>query len=212
MPGNADFARSELVRRNVKSWLMEPWGGRVVRGALDREPVFGDEPGLNSGSSDGVQGHAPDSQQAGANDDIRTPSVLTAGTARGFLTGGNLSLLAAGVGAAEHDQPGAGRPEIVLLEDVTEDPYRLDNLLLQLERSGWFDRAAGIVLGSWDKCGEPREIITVLRGYFADRSIPVVAGLGLGHDPESPSVGLGVPVELRAPFGGQPELEVLTNL
>lgn len=206
MPGNAVFADSARIRADVRAWMLEPWGGRTITGALDLAGASAAEPTL-----------APEASQASASaagarpeTDLRAPTVLAPGTARGVLTGGNLSLIAASLGAPEDSRPGAdGTPAIAVLEDVDEDPQRLDNLLLQLERSGWFESLAGIVLGSWQDCGDPAAIEGLLREYFAERAIPVVAGLGLGHDPEAPAVGLGVPVELRAPAGGAPALEVL---
>ena len=41
----------------------------------------------------------------------------------------------------------AAAESIAVLEDVGEETYRLDRLLTQLLRSGWFDRVRGIVVG-----------------------------------------------------------------
>ena len=68
--------------------------------------------------------------------------VLVPGEAEGVLVGGNLAVLAAGVGAP------AAMPaweSIAFLEDIGEDPYRIDRLLTQLRRSGWLDRVRGVV-------------------------------------------------------------------
>ncbi len=191
MPGNAVFADSALIRADVRSWMMEPWAGRTVRGALD------------------VAATAHSQQPA----QLREPTVLVAGKTRGILTGGNLSLLAASIGAPESRPPGSsGTAEILVLEDVDESPRRVDNLLLQLQRAGWFASAAAIVLGSWEDCGENDEIAALLREYFAGLHIPVVAGAGIGHDPHAPAVGMGIPAELSAPAGGTPELRILKEL
>ena len=71
---------------------------------------------------------------------------------RGVTIGGCLSLLAADVGAPTARPSAAGG--IVVLEDVEEDNYRLDRMLTQLLRAGWFDDVAGIALGSWVDCGD----------------------------------------------------------
>lgn len=57
--------------------------------------------------------------------------VMVPGTAEGVLVGGNLSLVAAAVGAPEWRLPVG---EIGILEEVHETPYRLDLLLLELKR------------------------------------------------------------------------------
>ncbi len=43
-----------------------------------------------------------------------------------------------------------------MLEDIAEPAYRIDSMLTQLLRTGWFDGVAGIVLGSWTDCGPAR--------------------------------------------------------
>ena len=68
------------------------------------------------------------------------------GAARGRLTGGNLSVLAALMGTPfEIDT--AGR--ILFLEDVGEQPYRVDRYLSQLRLAGKLQAAAGVLLGSF---------------------------------------------------------------
>ena len=78
-------------------------------------------------------------------------SCVVSGRASGVTVGGTLALLASTIGTAE-SRPASGG--IVVLEDITEPAYRLDNLLTQLLRSGWFDGARGIALGTWVDCGD----------------------------------------------------------
>lgn len=127
---------------------------------------------------------------------------LVVGEHCGTVYGGNLSLLAAGIGAPEF-QPGAPKePGILILEDVDEDVYRLDNLLLQLKRAGWLERAGAAVLGSWEECGEETARRDLLKEYFADAGIPVVWEAELGHHPHAGSVPMGVRASLKAPPDG----------
>ena len=81
-----------------------------------------------------------------------------AGRATGITHGGTLALLANTIGTRE-SRPAAGA--IVVLEDVAEPAFRLDSMLTQLLRTGWFDGVAGIVLGSWTDCG-PGAVETVV--------------------------------------------------
>ncbi|OLT48925.1 LD-carboxypeptidase [Saccharomonospora sp. CUA-673] len=122
---------------------------------------------------------------------------LVEGRASGPTVGGNLCLLAACAGTPEQ-QCAAGA--VALLEDVGEDLYRLDRLLTQLLRSGWFDGVAGIALGSWTACGDPaagtvEELIVERLGPLG---VPMVWDLGFGHHRGALTVPLGVPAVLDA--------------
>lgn len=112
--------------------------------------------------------------------------ALVAGSARGTTTGGNLSLLAAGVGTPE-DRGAEGR--IVLLEDVGEAVYRVDRMLTQLLRAGWFDGVAGIVLGSWTDCGDVRPVVLDRLGPLG---VPILWGVSFGHHVGATTLPLGV--------------------
>jgi muramoyltetrapeptide carboxypeptidase len=118
------------------------------------------------------------------------------GRARGVLLGGTLSLLTMAIGTAE-SRPANGA--IVVLEDVGEVGFRLDNRLTQLLRTGWFDGVQGIVLGSWTDCGPDGEETVVAR--LTELGVPMVAGLPIGHGPSALTVPLGVEAELDADAG-----------
>ncbi|WP_406632256.1 LD-carboxypeptidase [Amycolatopsis sp. WGS_07] len=128
----------------------------------------------------------------------REPDVLVPGRALGVLVGGNLTLLASGVGTAEQ---GSARGGVVLLEDVTESPYRIDRMVTQLLRSGWFDGVRGIVLGSWAACGDQAEIRELMAERLSPLGVPVLSGFGFGHVPGSPTLPLGVSASLDTELG-----------
>ncbi|TQM12017.1 S66 peptidase family protein [Pseudonocardia kunmingensis] len=122
--------------------------------------------------------------------------ALVGGRARGVTVGGTLSLLVSGLGV-----PGAPRPPdgaIALLEDVTEAPYRIDHFLTHLLRAGWFDRVAGIALGSWQDCGPPDQVRDVVLDRLAGLGVPLVEEMGFGHCRGQLTVPLGAEVELDA--------------
>jgi muramoyltetrapeptide carboxypeptidase len=118
------------------------------------------------------------------------------GQARGVLVGGTLALLANTVGTPEH-RPARGG--LAVLEDVAEPAYRIDSMLTQLLRTGWFDGVAGIVLGSWRDCGPAAHETLVER--LAPLGVPLVSGLPFGHDVPQLTVPLGVEAELDADAG-----------
>ncbi len=123
--------------------------------------------------------------------------TLVPGTARGTLTGGNLSLLAMTTGAGGKPKP-SNNGRIGLLEDITEDVYKLDGLLTTLLRSGWFDGISGLALGSWKDCGELAEVKALATELLTPLGIPLVWELGFGHGPAAQSIPLGVPAVLIA--------------
>ncbi|MFI0408487.1 LD-carboxypeptidase [Actinomadura sp. 3N508] len=120
--------------------------------------------------------------------------ALRPGRAEGPLTGGTLSLLTALLGTPYAPPPAAGR--IVFLEDVTEAPYRVDRMLVQLLQAGWFDGAAGIALGSWRDCGDPAELDSVFAARLGPLGVPVLAGVAAGHGPRQRTLELGAPALL----------------
>jgi muramoyltetrapeptide carboxypeptidase len=125
-------------------------------------------------------------------------TTFVAGLADGVLAGGNLSLIVAGLGAR-----GAPLPDgaIVLLEDVGESIYRLDRLITQLLRAGWFTGVSGIALGSWVGCGELPEVSDVLADLLGSLGIPTVWELGFGHCAGQLTIPLGVRASLNADDG-----------
>ncbi|MFF5563732.1 LD-carboxypeptidase [Streptomyces sp. NPDC012623] len=139
---------------------------------------------------------APESVRTLAPDTART---LIPGRAAGVTLGGCVSLLAAELGTP-HARPSAAGG-LLLIEDIGEEPYRLDRILTQLLRSGWLDGVAGIALGSWARCGPYEQVRAVLLDRLGPLGVPVVEELGFGHADTALTVPLGVPGVLEAPPG-----------
>ncbi|HSK27288.1 MAG TPA: LD-carboxypeptidase [Jiangellales bacterium] len=123
---------------------------------------------------------------------------LAGGTAVGPLVGGTLSLLSAMAGTREC-VPAAGA--VAVLEDLGEAPYRVERMLTHLRRSGWFDGVRGVAAGDWTACGDPGELLAVLRDRLADLGVPVVLGLPFGHGRVQSSLWLGRPARLDGGAG-----------
>lgn len=122
--------------------------------------------------------------------------AIVPGRATGRLVGGTLSLVVSTLGVPGVEMPPDGA--IALLEDITEQPYRIDHFLTHLLRAGWFDRVSGIMLGSWHKCGDPAEVRDVLVDRLAPLGVPMVEEFGFGHCPDARTMPLGAVAELDA--------------
>lgn len=131
--------------------------------------------------------------------------TLVPGKATGEVTGGNLSLLV--MSTASHPSTiGRAKGRIVLLEEIHESPYRLDGLMHILLRSGYFDGAVGIGLGTWVDCGPLDEIRALMTELLTPLGIPVVWGLRFGHGPDVSSFPIGRGVTATLTAGEQPTL------
>lgn len=125
--------------------------------------------------------------------------AITKGVAEGELVGGNLSLLARSIGTKfEIDTKG----KLLLLEDIGEEPHRIDGLLNQLRMTGKLKEAAGIVVGDFSKTETEKKwtltLDEVFAHYFGNLSVPVVKGFKIGHCEPHFAVPLGVGAKLDA--------------
>ena len=125
---------------------------------------------------------------------------LVGGRARGPITGGNLSLVAATMGTPYQID---ARGKILFLEDIDEAPYRVDRMLTQLRLAGVFRDCAGILLGDWKQCDpspgkSSLELSQVFRDVLVGCGKPIVQGLRAGHCSPQISLPFGVLAELDA--------------
>ena len=124
--------------------------------------------------------------------------VIRGGRARGVLAGGNLSLLTSLVGTPyELDLQG----KLLFIEDVGEQPYRIDRMLTQVLQSGKLKRAAGIVLGIFEDCQAKNPEFSLslketLKDRLYDLGIPVLYGFSFGHIANQCTFPLGIEAEL----------------
>lgn len=128
--------------------------------------------------------------------------VITSGTAEGELIGGNLSIAASLLGTPyDLDY----KDKIVFLEDIGEEPYRIDRMLTELLLAGKLQEAAGIVLGVFVDCEVDEEEPSysdsfTLKEVMFDRlqglGIPVVYGLSFGHIKNKFTLPVGIKTKL----------------
>ncbi len=115
------------------------------------------------------------------------------GQARGRLLGGNLSVLASCLGTPA--MPSL-RGCILFLEEIGEEPYRIDRYLAQLRHAGELDGVAGLLLGSFT---EAASCDAVLADHLHRIGCPLLAGWPAGHGRPNHALPLGAVVELDVP-------------
>ena len=94
---------------------------------------------------------------------------------------------------------------ILVLEDVGEEPYRIDRMLTQLRQAGALKKLSGIVLGDWHNCISKNpydgDIEAVLNEHFSHLSIPVVKDFPYGHGVKDTVFPIGAKARLDADNG-----------
>ena len=124
--------------------------------------------------------------------------TVTGGTARGVTMGGTLTLLSSSLGT---DTSWPARGGILLLEEIEEEPYRLDRMLTHLRRSGYLDGVAGIVTGTFTDCGPREEVHDILVERLGDLEVPMLSWANVGHGGAFQTFPVGIAAELDATAG-----------
>lgn len=152
-----------------------------------------------------------------ANDAARAPrdlanvpstdiTTIVPGVARGRITGGNLSMVISTLGTQyEIDTTDA----ILILEEVSEEPYRIDRMLTQLWLAGKLQTCKAILLGNFRDCEARgssrvppgRALMQVLKDRLANLGIPVLYGMPFGHVKSKLTLPIGTLAELDSATG-----------
>lgn len=121
--------------------------------------------------------------------------TINGGIARGVTLGGCLTLLASSVGT---DTCWPARGGILVIEEESEEDYRLDRMLTQLRRAGYLDGVAGVITGTFTNCGEREAVQEILEERLGDLGVPMIAWANVGHGGYFQSFPVGVAAELDA--------------
>ncbi|WP_375195780.1 LD-carboxypeptidase [Sphingobium sp.] len=132
---------------------------------------------------------------------IRT---FRSGKANGRLLGGNLTVLSTLMGTPwVPDFEGA----ILFIEDVSEQPYRIDRMLTQLSLAGVLGKVAGVVFGQCTECGPSGAsyggftLSEVLQQHLGALRVPAFQGAQFGHVASQFSLPVGCRAEIDADAG-----------
>ncbi len=125
--------------------------------------------------------------------------ALNPGAAQGVITGGNLSLLAGTLGSPYEIDT---KDKILFIEDVDEEPYRIDKNLTALSLAGKFRDCAGIILGTFERCEEVDHPTLTLEEIFAETVLPwnkpTILNFRAGHIYPQSTFPMGAQIRLDA--------------
>lgn len=130
--------------------------------------------------------------------------TIVTGVGRGKLIGGNLSIVVSMIGTRFDVE---SKNKIIFLEEIGEEPYRIDRMLTQMLEAGKFDEASGVMLGVFKNC-EAKEkdpsfpkslaLKEVLFDRLGDLKIPVIYGMSFGHITNKFTLPFGIEAELNS--------------
>lgn len=120
--------------------------------------------------------------------------------AQGTLWGGNLAMTCSLIGTPWMPEVKGG---VLFLEDIFEQPYRVERMLLQLHHAGILARQKAVLLGdfsghketAYDNGYDLAAVVSYLREKV---SVPILTGLPFGHCPD----------KLTLPVGGQAQVDM----
>lgn len=130
-------------------------------------------------------------------------TVIRPGTAEGKLLGGNLTVLTGIAGSPYYPD---FEDSILFLEDIGEQPYRIDRMMSQLALSGALGKIKGFIFGQCTDCeaSNPERSLTleqIFHDHIHPLGIPAFTGAMIGHIDEQFIVPVGARVHLDAGSG-----------
>lgn len=129
--------------------------------------------------------------------------TLKGGIAEGKILGGNLTVLTALSGTPYYPD---FQEAILFIEDIGEDPYRIDRMMSTLQLNGTLGKIKGFIFGQCSDCkpGGGYGSLTVdqiLDQYILPLNIPAYTGAMIGHIPRQFIVPVGARVKIDADAG-----------
>ena len=128
--------------------------------------------------------------------------IITPGKAQGKFIGGNLSVINSMLGSSYLP---AWKNSILFIEDIGEDVYRIDRMLVQLKNAGILNQLSGFVFGQCTRCSMGDEpsltLMQVLQEHIAPLNIPAWYGSMIGHIRDKFTLPIGINVEINASTG-----------
>lgn len=132
-------------------------------------------------------------------DDLQT-TILKPGVTQGSLWGGNMCLIVNRLGTKNQlNTDGA----ILFIEDVDENLYAFDRMLVHMREAGMFDNIRGLIVGQLTEMKDQtipfgKTTDEIVLDVCGDLNIPIVTNFPCGHGKYQATLPISLPVELRA--------------
>ncbi|QHZ49056.1 LD-carboxypeptidase [Bacillus sp. NSP9.1] len=133
-------------------------------------------------------------------DDTSPLKTVVKGKVKGELAGGNLALLTTTLGTPfEIDVKG----KLLFIEDVDEEPYRIDRMLNHLQMAGKLSDAAGMLICDFHNCTPKKReqsltLKELIEDYIVPEGKPALSGFKIGHSSPNIAVPIGAEAVLDA--------------
>jgi muramoyltetrapeptide carboxypeptidase len=121
----------------------------------------------------------------------------------GTLWGGNLAMLCSLLGTPWMPVVDGG---ILFVEDINEQPYRIERMLFQLQQAGVLDRQKMLLCGDFSgfrvaPYDNGYGIVEALAAVRSTTRVPFVTGLPFGHVPTKATLAVGAVAHVEVADG-----------
>ncbi len=129
---------------------------------------------------------------------------INPGKTIGRIIGGNLSVFTSLIGTKYLPEL---TDKILLIEDISEPPYKIDRMLNQMRLNRIFKKISGVIIGQFIDCNEPDKqkrsltIDEVIIDYLKQTNLPTVYNFPHGHIQDFITVPFGLKIKLNASKG-----------
>jgi muramoyltetrapeptide carboxypeptidase len=127
-------------------------------------------------------------------ENIASQRDLAPQTIEGVIWGGNLSVLVHLLGTKYFPSIEGG---ILFVEEINEEPYHIERMLLQLKHAGVLDKQKAVVFGQFNRCiptqfsSQPYNIDDVLQFMRDVITCPTLTNLPFGHVENKMTIPVG---------------------
>ena len=110
------------------------------------------------------------------------------------ITGGNLALVVHSMGTASEVET---NNKILFLEDIGEQKYSIDRMMMQLKRSGKLKNLKGLIIGKFTDIADTdrpfgADLYTTIFDLVKEYNYPVCFDFPISHDAENYAIKMGV--------------------
>lgn len=131
--------------------------------------------------------------------EVPSHTLNRVGHAKGNLIGGNLSLLVNGIGTSSDIKT---KNCILFIEDLAEQLYHIDRMMIQLKRSGKLKNLAGLVVGGFTEMKDTerpfgKNVYELIADAVAEYDYPVCFQFPVSHGKENVALKQGVKYKLN---------------